>query len=68
MNRCNDCLFALEHRPGVYHCHNPVVNRDRPAFLAGNARSAASCFSERQNPVGLCGKPGKLYEPRAKHV
>jgi hypothetical protein len=64
MNRCNDCLYGLEHRRSQWHCHNPIVNRERPSFLAGNAESAATCFSERQNVVGRCGRFGKLFIDR----
>jgi hypothetical protein len=64
VKRCNDCLYALEHRPTEFHCHHPTVNRERPSFLAGNAQAAATCYSERQNFVGRCGRQGRLFVPR----
>ena len=66
MKRCNDCLWGLNHG-AQWHCHNPVINRERPSFLAGNPQAAATAFSERQNVVGRCGRLGKLFAPRDPH-
>ena len=63
MKRCNDCLYGLNHGDRWY-CHHPVINRERPSFLAGNPQAAATCFSERQNVVGRCGRFGKLFIDR----
>ena len=66
MNRCTDCRKATHGEDGQWRCHDPVVNRDRPAFLAGRDSAATLCYDERVLVAGQCGKRGRRFEPRVE--
>ena len=64
---CKNCKYSKPDNGSSWAilCYNPHVNATNPYALGGGENtSGSSCTSERGNIWGVCGKKGKLWEPK----
>ena len=64
---CKNCKYSKPDNGSNWAilCYNPHVNATNPYALGGGENTSGSgCTSERGNIWGVCGKKGKLWEPK----